>query len=160
MTEPTYLKARAVPGSVLIWLTRAFQGLSREPLPSTGNLLPSKRLRFGLPMPSEQAEINAVLRLNAQVDKFHWQRYAAKLQDGVCSYIARKASRIPRQNGERRLSDGPLDQSLRFVVVVVEKFFGLAGALELLFCHVTEELNVLKIEEITGIPYRYGQVKP
>jgi hypothetical protein len=47
-------------------------------------------------MPSEQANINAVLSLNAQADKFHWQWYTVEFQGVVRSYIAGKAGRIPR----------------------------------------------------------------
>jgi len=155
-------------GSVLIWPR---QGLSRKPLPSPGNLLPSERLGFRPPMPSEQADANAVLSLNAQANKFHWHWFA-KYQRACCcvtavqvhvavrSYIARKTNRIPRRNRERWLSDGPLNQPLHFVVIVVKEFLVLTVAVESLFCHVAEELNILKTKEITGISYRYGKVKP
>jgi hypothetical protein len=129
-------------------LLRPWKRLSWQPLPSTGNLLPGERLRFSLPVPSEQDEIDAVLRLNAQVNKSHRQRFAVDRQGGVCSYIARETGRISRRKGDRGLSNRPLYQPLRFVVVVGEPFLRLTSALKLLFCHIAEKLNVVKSKEI------------
>ena len=122
-------------------------------------------------MPSEQADANAVLSLNAQANKFHWHWFAeyqsarcwvtsVQVKVAVRSDITGKANRIPRWNRERWLFDGPLNQPLYSVVIVAKNFLAIASGVELLFCHVAEELNVLKIKETTGIPYRYGEVKP
>ena len=122
-------------------------------MPSPGNLLPSERLGLGLPTPSKKAEIDAVLSLNAEADKFHrhwfaeYQRACCRIttiqvQVAVRSYIARKANRVPWRNRERWLSDGPLNQPLHFVVIVAKKFPAIAVAVESLFCHVAKELNI------------------
>ncbi len=111
-------------------------------------------------MPSEQPKINAVLSLNAQADKYHWQWCTPECQSVVCGYIAREAGRVSRRNGKGWLSDGPFNQSHFFVVVPPKNLLRLIRAVELLFCHVAEKLNVLKIKEISGIPHRYGEVKP
>ena len=111
-------------------------------------------------MPSKKAEINVVLSLNAKADKFHWQRFTVEFKGAVCSYIAGETCCISRWNGERRLSNGPFNQPLRSVVVVLKNLLGLGGAIELLFCHITKELNILKIKEISRIPHSYGEVKP
>src|ERR1035441_6225496 len=106
------LRHYPILGSVLICLSRTFQRLSRKPLPSPGNLLPSERLRFSLSMPSEQADANAVLSLNAQANKFHWHWFAeyqsarcwvtsVQVKVAVRSDITGKANRIPRWNREQ-----------------------------------------------------------
>jgi len=74
-------------------------------------------------MPSKQAEVNAVLRRNAETDKFHWKWYTVELQGIVRSYITGKAGRIPRRKDKRGLSDWPLYQPFFFVVVKPEKLF-------------------------------------
>jgi hypothetical protein len=142
---------------LLTWPRQCFSG---KPLPSTRNLFPRERLRLGFPRPLEQTEIDVVFGLDAQVDKSHWEWHVIELQDGVCSYIARKAGRVPRGNSKRRLPNGPLYQSFYPVVVVVEELLALPVALELLFCHIAKKLNILKIKDIAGISYRYGEVKP
>lgn len=142
-------------GSVLIWPR---QSLSRKPLPAPGNLFPSERLRLGLPVPSEQAEINAVLSLDAQVDKPHWQWFAVEVKGGVCGYIARETGRVSWCKDKRWLPDWPFDQS-RDSVVIIRKSC-IPTTLKLLLCHIAKELNVLKIKKLSRISYGYGKVTP
>ena len=139
---------------------RAFKRFSWKPLPTSGNLLPRERLRLGLPMQPEQPEINTVLSLDTQANKSEWKWCAVELHAGIFGYVAWKACCIARWQGEWRLSDGPLNQPFRSVVVVAQGLLGLTSTVELLFSHVAGELNVLKIKEFTGIPYRYGEIKP
>ena len=69
-------------------------------------------------MPSQRAETNAVISLNAQADKFHRQWYAVELHGAVCSYVTWEAVVFPGGTA-RRLSDRPLNQTLKPVVIVV-----------------------------------------